>query len=91
MKPGFKVYDKPCDGCLLSSDRIVSARRAKQILVEVRESGGHFICHKATQRGEDVCCSSWFEARGEESNLIRMARRCNMIVRVEQPEPSETE
>ena len=84
----MKVYEKPCDGCLMGPDRIVPSARARQILADLRREGnGYFVCHKATARGEDVCCSAWMDKRGHESNLVRVMGRLGGIKTVPQPEP----
>ena len=84
----MKVYDKCCDGCLMGPTRIVPPARARQILADLRREGnGYFICHKATIRGEDVCCSAWMDKRGHESNLVRVMGRLGGIKTVPQPEP----
>lgn len=73
----FKVCDKPCDQCLFSKDRIVSAARMKQILKDCRESDSHFICHKATIAGKDVCCRGFYDT--QTSQGIRIAQRLRMV------------
>ena len=73
----FKVCDKPCDQCLFSKNRIVSASRMKQILSDCRKSDTHFICHKATIAGNDICCHGFYHT--QTSNLIRIAQRLRMV------------
>lgn len=73
----MKVMEKPCDQCLFSKDRIVSAARVREILKECRRDDKHFICHKASIAGEDVCCRTFFDTQG--SQMIRIAQRLNMV------------
>jgi hypothetical protein len=49
----LKVYKECCKNCLLSKDRIVSAKRAKEITKDCIKNQNHFICHKATQEGKE--------------------------------------
>lgn len=73
----FKVYEKRCDQCLFSKDRIVSAARRVEILRECVGKDTHFICHKASLNGENVCCRGFFDS--QTSNLIRIMGRLNAI------------
>jgi hypothetical protein len=73
----FKVCDKPCDQCLFSKDRIVSAQRVREILNDCKREDRHFACHKATMRGQDVCCRSFYDTR--TSNMTRIARRLGTV------------
>jgi hypothetical protein len=69
----FKVSAKPCDQCLFSKDRIVSAARVREVLSECQKKDTHFICHKT----EDTCCRGFYDTR--TSQLIRIAQRLNMV------------
>lgn len=84
----FQVCDKPCDQCLFSKDRIVPAERVREILAGCKRDNTHFICHKATIQGRDVCCRSFYDT--QTSQLIRVAQRLNMVefVDVTEKEPS---
>lgn len=73
----FKVCDKPCNQCLFSKDRIVSAQRVREILNDCKREGRHFTCHKATMQGRDVCCRSFYDTR--TSNMARIAQRLRMV------------
>jgi hypothetical protein len=67
----FMVCEKPCDQCLFSKDRIVSAERVREILAECERDDVHFTCHKATIAGRDVCCRTFYDTRTSKS--IRFA------------------
>lgn len=82
----FKVYDQPCKNCLLSKDRIVSPKRAKEIIKGCAQDQSHFICHKASMEGKDVCCHTFYEEFGHVSQLIRIMQRINGIEMVPVPE-----
>lgn len=80
----FKVYKEPCKNCLLSSDRIVSGERMKDIILECKKNQQHFICHKASMNGDDICCKTFYDELGNYSQLIRIAKRINAVEFVEQ-------
>ena len=73
----FKVKKECCNQCLFSKDKIVSNKRRQEILKGCRESDNHFICHKASIEGKDVCCRSFFDT--QTSNLMSIAGRLNAI------------
>jgi hypothetical protein len=60
----FKVMKERCAECLYGPDKIVSNARRKQLLNELECKDSHFICHKATMVGKDVCCRGDWEQRG---------------------------
>ena len=73
----FKVRKEKCDECLFSENRIVSKGRMAQIVTDCRKNDTHFICHKASMTGDDICCRGSYEAIN--TNLIRIAQRLNMV------------
>lgn len=81
---GLKVYKECCKNCLLSEDRIVSAKRAKEIIKGCSEKQTYFICHKASIKNEDVVCKKFYDTIGYKSQMIRIAQRLNMVEFVEQ-------
>lgn len=81
----MKVYDKPCQNCLFSKDRIVSGKAAKQIIKECIQNETHFICHKATMNGEDICCKTFYDKFGNFSRNIQFAKWINYIRIIPQP------
>lgn len=91
----MKVYESSCKNCLLSKDRIVSPVRAKQIIQGCIKNQSHFICHKASIDGKDVCCKTFFDKFGQYSQLIRIMERIGGIKFVPQPDseklPTHTE
>lgn len=80
----MKVYNECCKNCLMSPDRIVSPTRAKEILNNCAVNQSHFICHKATMEGKDICCHTFYKTLGYRSNLIRVMERIGGIEFVEQ-------
>lgn len=74
----MKVMEKQCNECLFSKNRIVTTTRMRSILAECARKDSHFICHKATQEGEDVCCRGFYDTQ-PPSQLMRIAGRLNMI------------
>jgi hypothetical protein len=86
---GLKVFKECCKNCLLSEERIVSSKRAKEIIKNCAEKQTHFICHKATMNGdEEVVCKKFFDTIGYKSQMVRIAERLNALEFVEQ---SDTE
>lgn len=87
----FQVCEKPCDQCLFSKDRIVSEARMREILAGCARDDKHFVCHKATIAGRDVCCRTFFDTR--DAQIIRIAGRLGMIEFVDPTtgKPSEKE
>ncbi len=82
----MKVYKECCKNCLLSADSIVSPKRRKEIIQGCARDQSHFICHKASINGEDVCCRTFYDKLGHVSQLIRIMERLNAIEFVEVPE-----
>ena len=80
----FKVYDKPCDQCLISSNAIVDNDRRTEIIQGCIRKQTHFICHKASIEGEDVCCKTFYDKLGQHSQMIRIAERLNMVEIIKQ-------
>jgi len=68
----FQVYENPCQNCLLSKDRIVPAKRAKEIIEGCKQGQSHFICHKSSMNDGQVCCRTFFDKFGHFSQMIRI-------------------
>lgn len=80
----LKVYKECCGNCLLSKDRIVSPKRAKDLLKEIEEKQSYFVCHKASMNNEEIVCKKFFDELGYQSQMIRIAERLNAVQFVEQ-------
>jgi len=85
---GLKIYSECCRNCLLSKDRIVSSKRAKEIINECVQNQTHFICHKATMQGEDIMCKSFFDKFGHYAQNVRIAERLGVLEFVPQTDNS---
>jgi hypothetical protein len=83
---GLKVFKECCKNCLLSEDRIVSPKRAKQIIKDCVENQTYFICHKATMNNEEVVCKRFFDEMGYKSQMVQIAQRLNALEFVDQPD-----
>lgn len=82
---GLKVFKTCCKNCLLSEDRIVSAKRAKEIIQDCTEKQTHFICHKASMKdGQEIVCSKFFNSMGHKIQMVRIAHRLNALEFIEQ-------
>lgn len=73
----LKVAKKCCGQCLFTSKKIVSDERKASILEDCVRNDTHFVCHKASMKGEDVVCRGFFG--NHDSSMIRIAGRLNMI------------
>lgn len=73
----FKVKKERCDECLYSKDKIVSQERRKELLQDMGASDSHFICHKSSIDGKDVCCKGFYDT--STTNLIRVAQRLGAV------------
>lgn len=83
----FLVMKEKCDECLFAPTRIVSAERMREVLSECRRKDSHFICHKATIAGLDVCCRGYYDIQ-PPSQLMRIAGRLRMIEFIDESELS---
>jgi hypothetical protein len=96
---GLKVFKECCKNCLLSPDRIVSPKRAKEIINGCVKNQTYFICHKATmdkeRNGSEVVCKTFYDTLGYRSQMIRIAQRLNAVEFIEQSDseklPTHTE
>ena len=73
----LKVYEESCDQCLFSKNRIVSAERVREILSDCRKDETHFICHKASIAGANVCCRSFFDT--QDTQIIQVVKRIGLF------------
>lgn len=80
----LKVYKECCKNCLLSKDRIVSAKAAKEIISGCAKKQTYFICHKASIKNKEVLCKTFFDKFGHVSQMVRIAERLNAIEFIEQ-------
>lgn len=80
---GLAVMRSPCDQCLFSRNRIVSAERKAQILADCARKDRHFECHKGTIAGERIVCAGF--AKRHDSQALQVARRLGLIVLVDGP------
>lgn len=82
----LKVYKNCCKNCLLSKDRIVSPKRAKEIIQDCSQKQTYFICHKASMEEKDVVCANFYQTLGYRSQLVRIAQRLNAVQFIDQPD-----
>jgi len=73
----FEVKRKCCGQCLFSKNKIVSGARKTDVLKGCAESDAHFICHKASMKGKDICCKGFYDT--QTSNMIRISQRMGWI------------
>lgn len=73
----MNVKKKCCDQCLFTDNKIVSDKRKNQLIKECVINDTHFICHKASLKGENTCCRGFYD--NYDSQLIRIAKRLNAV------------
>lgn len=73
----FKVKKEKCNECLFSKDKIVSGQRRSELLSDIARNDSHFVCHKSSIEGGEVCCKGFYDTGS--SNLIRISQRLRMI------------
>ena len=56
---------------------MVRPGRQKQILEECKRKDSHFVCHKATLLGQEVCCRGFYDR--VSTNPIRIMQRLDAI------------
>lgn len=79
-RTGFEVMARNCDQCLCTAKRIVSGRRAAEIIKECRDTNQHFICHKSPPR-RSIACHGVHQM--QVGQLSRIAERLDMVVLVD--------
>lgn len=82
----LKVYSECCKNCLLSKDRIVSPKRANEIIRGCKNEQTYFVCHKASIEGREIVCATFYKTIGHISQMVRIAGRLRAVEFVEQPE-----
>lgn len=92
--PGVYVCATRCDACLLSPERVVSSRRAADIISDCRNQDTFFVCHKwtlaaeageSTPYGGKVACRGFFDLEPDTA-AFRIARRMDALHFIERPE-----
>lgn len=73
----FDVMARKCDQCLLTPQRIVSAKRMAEIVRKCRQQDISFICHKASIAGRDIACRGHFDTG--VGQMSRIAERLGMV------------
>ena len=73
----FKVKNQCCNECLFTKNAVVSNKRKKDILNGCKKNDNHFICHKATIEGKDICCKGFYDS--QTCNLMRIAQRLDAV------------
>lgn len=75
----FQVYEKPCKNCLFTGDRVISPKRAGEMIKSCLENDQFFVCHCSSMQGGDVCCRKFFDTQGDKISVIRMAKGFEMV------------
>lgn len=81
----FQVYQSSCENCLFSKNRIVSPERAKEIISTCLKEQTHFICHKSSMEGGEICCHSFYKKLGKRVGKIKVFEHLGIITFSNQP------
>lgn len=82
----MKVYKTACQNCLLSRDAIVSPDRRQELIKSCLKSQKYFVCHKASFKGEDVCCKKFYDRYKNRIQSLQLGTRLGLIEEVDQPD-----
>lgn len=77
----FQVKATRCDSCLFTPERLVPGSRAAQIIKDCESKGTHFICHKGSLIGHNICCREFFDRK--DTLVVRLALALGKVVFVE--------
>ncbi len=79
-EPVLLVASRPCDQCLMSSDRIVPSRRATKIIRECLDEDVHFVCHRGSLADPPINlhCRGFYDKF--ETGATRFARAFNIPI-----------
>lgn len=55
-RPHYKLMSERCDQCLTTKNRIVSGRRAAELVRGCRDDDVKFECHKGSIAGTTIAC-----------------------------------
>jgi hypothetical protein len=80
---GLKVFKDCCNQCLLTKNKIVTAKRVKEIVNMCKSKQTHFICHKTTGSHATIC-KNYFDKFGHYSQMVRIASRLDDLEFIEQ-------
>lgn len=75
----FKVAKKCCSECLFTTNKIVSHGTKSEVLQDCLRKDAHFVCHKATIKGQDICCRGFYDQDPGSTNMMRIASRLGEI------------
>jgi hypothetical protein len=73
-----EVMARRCDQCLFGKDRIVSGRRAAEIIAQTARDNVPFLCHKATIARREITCRGSYERDGG-GNIGRIMQRLGAV------------
>lgn len=75
------VRAESCDNCLFSKDRLVSGKRARQLIADTRsQDGSTFVCHRSQVSDEPAAiCRSWWDAFAMDDWTLRLAVSMDLV------------
>lgn len=81
----MEVRKTKCDQCLFTDNRIVSQKRAGDVVKDCLKRDTYFICHKTQTEDapQDMCCRGFWDQHKNNFNLGRIAQRLQAVRFVE--------
>lgn len=71
----MSVCKQRCRHCLFGDESIAEPGARERMIQRCAKSNTHFVCHEATERGEDHMCRGFWDQCPELSNLGRVMMR----------------
>lgn len=69
------IFNSPCKNCLYTKDRVVSGKRAKEIIAQTIEEGSYFICHVSSLNdSNNTMCHNYYKNHGHHCKKLTMFR-----------------
>lgn len=80
----MKIQKAKCNQCLFTKNRIVTPKRAMEIIKDSLRDDTYFACHKTKLKGikNDVCCRGFWDTNKNNFNLGRIMQRLGKIEEV---------
>jgi hypothetical protein len=83
---GVRVCREKCSTCIFRPGNLMHLHegRLKQIVEQTREDdAGNIVCHQTLDQKQGAICRGFYDAYGEGSMILRLARMLDAIVEVD--------
>ncbi len=74
------VCAQQCDACLFTKDRLVEPARAGALIWNAVQEGVYFNCHRASMRGDTVCCRAFWDKYKDRVANLQVAQRLDIML-----------